>query len=68
MGDEFIEGTHEPLISIQTFEKINQLNAFYSRSNLDEGLSTPYPLKGFITCNNCGKKWTTYRNNKKGID
>jgi len=61
-------GHHEPLISIETFEiiqdKLNGKIKIYNRKNSDK----EFPLRGFILCAHCltpmTASWTTGRNGK----
>ncbi len=54
------KGKHEPLISWETFQRIQQRLeegfAVRSKTNTEED----FPLKGFVTCGCCGKPLTAY--------
>ncbi len=61
-------GYHEPLISLETFDKIqNKLNGKIKVS-LRKDNSKEFPLRGFVLCFQCFKpmtaSWTTGRNGK----
>lgn len=60
---------HEPLISLDTAEKIlekeNQKPKKIKASNIDENLEL-HPLKGMITCTSCGRKLGCYASKWNG--
>ncbi|MCC9138721.1 recombinase family protein [Pontibacter silvestris] len=65
--DEVIQGRHEPLISRETFLRVNGLQAQnahgYTQVKEDEQL----PLRHHIQCGSCQKPLTGYEMKKKGI-
>ncbi|MBD0279667.1 MAG: recombinase family protein [Flavisolibacter sp.] len=67
LDDQYVKGKHQPLISVETFERVNACRVKYSKSETAED-SAPCPLTGFIICTKCNKKWTSYTVRKKGRD
>ncbi|MBL7694848.1 MAG: recombinase family protein [Ferruginibacter sp.] len=63
LGEDIVKGIHEPLISVEMFEQINNAKVSYLKHA--EGENNPFPLKGFIKCEKCGKNWTAYVIEKK---
>lgn len=63
LGDEIVKGIHKPLISIETYERVNNARINYYKDSFKE--NNLFPLKGFIICGKCNKNWTAYTNNKK---
>jgi hypothetical protein len=61
----FRSGHHEPLISLETFQKIkNRLNG-NAKVPARKNINIDFPLRGFVTCGHCGTPltacWSTGR-------
>ena len=52
------EGQHEALISLATFQKIQDRLAGNARVPARKDLNHDYPLRGFVTCSDCDKPLT----------
>ncbi len=63
LGEDIVKGIHKPLISVETYERVNHTKIKYYKDCLKE--NSLFPLKGFIKCGKCNKNWTAYTNNKK---
>jgi len=49
------EGQHEGLISLQTFEKVQQRLKMGGYAPARKDINTDFPLRGFVTCGACEK-------------
>ena len=49
------KANHEPLISLETFEKIRHRLAEGKKTPARKEFSGDFPLRGFVTCADCGK-------------
>ena len=57
-GITFQDGKHEPLISLETYQMIqDRLNA-KARAPVRKDISNDFPLRGFVACGTCGKPMT----------
>lgn len=57
----FVEGQHEPLISEELFDKVQEIldgKKRPQRPNTKITVQENFPLRGFLTCPNCGKTIT----------
>jgi len=63
------KGHHEGLISLQTYERIQDRLNGGTRVPARKNLSLDFPLRGFVACADCGKPltacWSTSRTKKK---
>lgn len=64
---EVVKGRFEPIISEDQFLNINGAKIKYLKNNVIEAVND-FPLKGFIICSSCNKKWTGYTVKKKKIN
>ncbi len=68
LGEEVIEGKHQPLISKEIFWQVQDIvngnKNGYSISKVNE----KYPLKQFVICDNCETPLTGYMVRKKRLD
>ena len=60
---------HEPLISLETYQKIQERLQEKSYAPARKDISDDFPLRGFVTCGSCGKPmtscWSKSRNGTK---
>lgn len=49
------KGHHEPLISFETFERIQENLADGARPAARKDINEDFPLRGFVHCDDCGK-------------
>ncbi len=68
LNGEVAKGKHDPLISVEVFEEVNNAKIKYSKTVFQSKEADPFPLKGFIICNKCKGRWTAYQVKKKKID
>lgn len=57
----FVEGQHEPLISEELFDRVQEIldgKKRPQRPNTKITVQENFPLRGFLTCPNCGKTLT----------
>ena len=55
------KGHHEPIISVETFNAIqDKLNANYRPTPRRKDMSEDFPLRGSVFCASCGTKLTAY--------
>ncbi len=63
------KANHEPLISLETYEKIQQRLKDGARAPFRKDISEDFPLRGFVTCGDCGKPltacWSKSKTGKK---
>ena len=52
------EGKHEPLISFETYQKIQKRQQEKAKVPARKNLSQDFPLRGFVTCGDCGTPFT----------
>jgi hypothetical protein len=62
LGDEMAVGKHKALVVTTVFDQVQEILSQNTKSSSIEGL---FPLKGFVTCHNCGKYFTGYQVKKK---
>ena len=67
-GVSLREGKHEGLISLATFEKIQDRLQSTAKAPARKDISADFPLRGFVLCNDCGKPltacWSKGKNQK----
>lgn len=59
-GVTFRKARHEPLISLEAFERIQERLKEGARLPYRADLSAEFPLRGFVACSCCGKGMTAY--------
>ena len=59
-GLSMIKGQHEGLISLVTYQKIQERLEDKPKAPARVDLNEDFPLRGFITCGDCGKPMTGY--------
>lgn len=63
------KGHHEAIISLETYELIQQRIKEGSRAPARKDISTDFPLRGFVCCDDCGTAltacWSTSKSGKK---
>ena len=61
LDGKVVKGNHKPIVSKQLFLKVNNINAKNNGAGFKHKKNNPHlPLKGFITCDGCGKPITGY--------
>ncbi|ABK45164.1 Resolvase, N-terminal domain [Magnetococcus marinus MC-1] len=64
---ETYPGEHDPIITLRQWEKAQSvLNQNKRPRSTKTRADTPFPLKGIITCEHCGRAMTTTYTRKKG--
>ena len=63
------KGHHEAMISLGTFERIQQRRKQVAKAPARADISTDFPLRGFVTCGDCNKPltacWSTSKTGKR---
>jgi len=54
----WIDGHHEPLISLATYERIQERRNQGARAPARKDINEDFPLRGFVECGDCGKPLT----------
>lgn len=57
-GIHHIEGKHEPLISLEAFQQIQERRNGVAKAPARKDLNEDFPLRGFVTCSCCGQPFT----------
>ncbi len=57
-GVNWVKAHHEPLISLETYEKIQERRKGALKAPARKNISLDFPLRGFVLCNDCGKPLT----------
>lgn len=52
-------GHHEPLISLETYERIQERIKGKARAPARKDISDDFPLRGFVLCDDCGEPMTS---------
>ena len=67
-GIKWLKVRHEPLISLEMFEKIQQRRSGKPKAAARKNLNEDFPLRGFVLCDDCQKpltaRWSKGRLNK----
>lgn len=58
-GIHLVKGHHEPLISFETFQKIQQRLNGQAKAPVREDINEDFPLRGFVACVSCGTPMTS---------
>jgi site-specific DNA recombinase len=53
------KGQHEPIISLETFERIQERVKGKARAPARKDISEDFPLRGFVLCDDCGEPMTS---------
>lgn len=53
------KGHHEPIISLETFERIQERLNDTAKAPARKDISKDFPLRGFVLCDDCGKPMTS---------
>ncbi|RVT87177.1 recombinase family protein [Rhodobacteraceae bacterium CCMM004] len=63
------KGHHEPLISVETFQRIQERLAGPAKAPIRKDINADFPLRGFVMCTDCGKPltacWSTSKTGKR---
>jgi len=54
-----VQGHHEPLISFETFQKIQERLNGKAKAPIRKDINQDFPLRGFVACACCGKPMTS---------
>lgn len=57
-GVELQPGKHQPLISLATWQAIQQRDRGMAKAPVRSNISDEFPLRGFVTCSDCGQQLT----------
>ena len=57
-GIHWLRGHHEPLISVDTFERIQERRAGGAKAPTRKNLGEDFALRGFVCCDDCGQPYT----------
>lgn len=60
LDGKVVKGNHKPIISKQLFLKVNKINATNGAGFKHRKNNPNLPMKGFVTCDSCGKPITGY--------
>ena len=52
-------GHHEPIISLETFERIQERMQGKAKAPARKDISADFPLRGFVLCDDCGEPMTS---------
>ncbi|NDW06475.1 recombinase family protein [Jiella pacifica] len=53
-GLNWLKGQHEPLISIETFDKVQERRTGISKLPIRKDIGDDFVLRGFVVCGDCG--------------
>lgn len=54
-----LKGHHEPLISLESYEKIQERLSGKAKAPARKDISEDFPLRGFVLCDDCGQPMTS---------
>lgn len=57
-GINWVKARHDPLISLETYEKIQERRKGAAKAPTRKNLNLDFPLRGFVLCNDCEKPLT----------
>ena len=57
-GIHWLRGHHEPLITVETFERIQERRAGGAKAPTRKNLGEDFALRGFVCCDDCGQPYT----------
>lgn len=67
-GIDWLEGHHKALITIQTFDKVQERHKGVARAPMRKNIGNDFALRGFVTCGDCStplrSSWTKGRNQR----
>ena len=58
-GLNMIEGKHEAIVSMETWEAVQNRRTSLAKAPARKDLSTDFPLRGFVTCGDCNQPYTS---------
>ncbi|MCW5608742.1 MAG: recombinase family protein [Nitrosomonas sp.] len=58
-GIHLVKGYHEPLISYETYQKIQQRLNGQAKAPVRKDINEDFPLRGFVACVSCGTPMTS---------
>lgn len=58
-GIHLVKGHHEPLISFETYQKIQERLNGEAKAPVRKDISDDFPLRGFLACDSCGAPMTS---------
>jgi site-specific DNA recombinase len=58
-GIKLFKGRHEPLISYETFKKVQERLYGQAKAPTRKDINEDFPLRGFVTCGDCGHPMTS---------
>jgi len=58
-GINWVAARHEPLISLETFEKIQERRKGALKTPVRKNINLDFPLRGFVLCNDCQNPFTS---------
>lgn len=58
-GVHNVTGNHEPLISLECFDKIQRNRAGVAKAPIRKNLNLDFPIRGFVLCDDCQKPLTS---------
>jgi hypothetical protein len=57
-GIPWTQGRHEPLVSFETFQRVQDRLKGRAKAPTRKDLSRDFPLRGFVTCSSCDRSMT----------
>ncbi len=58
-GIHLVKGHHEPLISFETYQKIQERLNGQAKAPVRKDINEDFPLRGFVACDSCGNPMTS---------
>ena len=58
-GIHWLKARHEPLVSLETYEKIQERRKGMAKAPARKNLNEDFPMRGFVLCNDCQKPLTS---------
>lgn len=58
-GINWVKAKHEPIISLETFEKVQERRQTGTKAPARKNLNEDFPLRGFVLCDDCNKPLTS---------
>jgi hypothetical protein len=58
-GLSWLKGQHEPLITLDTFEKVQERRQTVAKAPMRKNIGEDFALRGFVLCGDCGKPYTS---------
>ncbi len=57
-GIKWLKGHHQPLISLETFEKVQARRETNTNAPIRKNINLDFPLRGFVLCGDCDNPFT----------